>query len=344
MTAAEIARARHRLYALLGRLLVEGPTDEALSVAAAIPAFAPFVGTDPHELAAGHYAALTEVPPVLSAVLGEDGLVGGHLADVVRERYRATGYYPGRTDVPPDHLGMLLGCAAHLCAVEAEAHDDGLEAGYVHDLQRSLLDDQLLSWLPAWVVAVRGASRTSPARSSPPAPLFGLPAPPAAEASARGAQPGEAFWVTVAELALELCVSHRASLGGKWRPWRPSRPLPDLDDPGTGLADLGAALVRPSASGWLAGRRAVGRVCLAAGVPAGFGDRGRVLGDALRAAADLRRLPILLGALRSELDGWTDALASLGELPVAGWVERARATAALLDRVRAAAETPAATR
>ena len=36
MTAAEIARARHRLYALLGRLLVEGPTDEAMSVAAAI--------------------------------------------------------------------------------------------------------------------------------------------------------------------------------------------------------------------------------------------------------------------------------------------------------------------
>lgn len=304
MTGAELALARHRLYALLGWLIVEAPTSEARAAARSVPALAALCERDPEELAADHHALVTEVPPVLSAVLGEDGLVGGVLQDEARARFAESGFHPGRTDVPTDHLGLLLACAGHLCAAEHELLVDGGDPGHLRQLQRRLLDEQLLSWLPAWVVATTGVG----------GPLH-----------------------DVAEMALELCLSHRAELGGAGAPWRPTSALPDLDDADTDLRAIGEALARPASSGWLPGRAAIDAVARSADVVVGFGGRIASLGETLRGAADLGRLAPLLDGLRRELVAWDQALAATGG-PVEGWREGARRSSALVERLASAVE------
>ncbi|MCB9687291.1 MAG: molecular chaperone TorD family protein [Alphaproteobacteria bacterium] len=304
MTGAELALARHRLHALLGWLIVEAPSAEARDAARSVPALAALCARDPEELAADHHALVTEVPPVLSAILGEDGLVGGPLQDAVRARFAASGFHPGRTDVPLDHLGLLLACAGHLCAAEHELLVDGGDPGQLRQLQRQLLDEQLLSWLPAWVVATTGVG----------GPLH-----------------------DVAEMALELCLSHRAELGGPGAGWQPTADLPDLDAADTDLRAIGEALARPASSGWLPGRAAIDGVAASADVVVGFGGRIASLGETLRGAADLGRLGPLLQGLRRELSAWDTALEATGG-PVDGWREGVRRSLALVDRLSAAVE------
>ena len=333
-----LARARHRLYGLLGRLLVEGPRPEALALARAVPTLAavlppPDAGPDVlDDLAAAHYAATTEVSPVASAVLGDDGLIGGPVADAIRAAYLAGGFHPSRTDVAIDHVGLQLAYLAHLCDAEAQAHADGaLDAvERLTALQQGFLDDPLARWLPAWVVASGDA--------------------------------GGPVWRTVAELSLELVASHRSASrrsasrrsasrrsASRRSASRRSAPAPDaapattagpgldLDDPDVDLRSIATLIVRPARSGWLLSRTALARVCAAAGVTSGLGERGRVLAGALESAAALGQLQPLVEALMQELEAWQAQLERLGTqllLPTEPWLARARQTHALLTTVR----------
>jgi hypothetical protein len=143
VTPSELSLARHRLYALLGRLWVEGPQPEVLETARAVPGLAEALAGDTETLAVGHLCATTDVPCAASPVLGEDGLVGGEVAEGVARAYGQAGFLPGRRDVPLDHVGMQLAFVGHLCATGDDA--------------RPFLDQHLLRWLPAWAVAVRDA-------------------------------------------------------------------------------------------------------------------------------------------------------------------------------------------
>lgn len=310
---AELARGRHRLYALLGQLLVEGPRPEVLRLARAVPALAavlPAPDADTgtlDELAADHYTLLTEVPPVASAILGDDGLIGGPEADAVRAAYQAGGFHPGRTDVAIDHVGLQLAYLAHLCAAEASALEDDAGAALqpLQQLQRGFLDEHLLRWLPAWVVATAGA--------------------------------GGPAWRTVAELALELVASHRSALPGPSQP--PALPghALDLEDPEVDLRRIATTIARPARSGWLLSKTALARAAAAAGVATGPGDRARALSGALEGAASLGQLQPLLTALLAELGAFEEALAHTEEalaLPTGAWRAQLDQTRALLTTVR----------
>lgn len=139
---------------------------------------------------------------------------------------------------------------------------------------------------------------------------------------------GEPGWPVVAELALELALSHGPPPG----PWAPAGALPGLDDPGTDLRTVAAALCRPACSGWFPTRRALARIAAAADVPSGFGDRAGMVRSALLAASDAGRLPAWTAALGAELAAWDQGYATLPG-PIGPWRERLAATRALVARL-----------
>jgi TorA maturation chaperone TorD len=274
--AVDEARARHRLYALLGRLLVEGVTDETAPVVRSLPALAALAPEDAaaaDRIAAAHYAALQlEVVPYESVLLHPEGRLGGPPATEVRQFCARLGLTAPRADVEPDHVGLELAVLAHLCAAELEAlQDDATDAVVgVRDAQRQFLDAHLLRWLPVLAGAV--------------AELEGNP------------------WAAATGLALELAADHRASLGGDVERWALPEPPKLLDDPRTGLRDVARTLARAAEGGWVCSRAALRRVGAQVELGTGFGDRRQQLVTLVGGAAEAERLPELVWALGAELD------------------------------------------
>ncbi len=129
--------ARTRLYALLGRLLVEGV--EALRERIEdLPALAvALLPGQADDRAAEHHRVFgIEVLPYQSAFLAPEGQAGG--PELERLLHSST-HWPQRSDTPPDHVGMVLMALA--ITPGPDAHP--------------LLDQHLLRWLPALTVAVR---------------------------------------------------------------------------------------------------------------------------------------------------------------------------------------------
>jgi hypothetical protein len=75
--------------------------------------------------------------PYASVHLGDEGMLGGEARDRVAGFWRALGLVP---PTEPDHLTALLGLYATIA-----------EAGVPGDVQRALLWEHLLPWLPAWL-------------------------------------------------------------------------------------------------------------------------------------------------------------------------------------------------
>lgn len=269
MTPAESARARYRLYALLGRLVVEGVGPRTDATVRALPALAAALpeASDDERAAEHHRVWSLEVFPYESVFLGPSALLGER-APAVHASWAACGFSSRRADLEPDHLGLELACVAFLSAAEADALDDGLDAEPLRALQRRFLDDHLLRWLPAVQVAIRRC--------------------------------GAGFERAVVDLALELAQSHR----GDPAPWELD-PVPlDLDDPGTGLARIARWLSVPAASGMFLSKAAIARIAARIEVPRGFGSRARMLQSVLFAAADHGRLPEVVGAIDEERAAW----------------------------------------
>jgi TorA maturation chaperone TorD len=118
------------LFRALG-VLAERPSPESAAVARAL-------GLDGFPSAAEHTELFQlNLHPYASVHLGDEGALGGEARDRVAGFWRALGLAP---PAEPDHLASLLGLYATLA-----------EAGAPGDVQRALLWEHLLSWLPAWL-------------------------------------------------------------------------------------------------------------------------------------------------------------------------------------------------
>jgi TorA maturation chaperone TorD len=92
---------------------------------------------------------LLELSPYASVYLGPEGMIGGDARARVGDFWRAIGQSPPGE---PDHLAALLGLYATLAdACESETGRAAAAAGAA---RVALLQEHILSWLPAWTVKV----------------------------------------------------------------------------------------------------------------------------------------------------------------------------------------------
>ena len=303
------AEARHRAYALFGRVMVQGLTDEVVGTLRALPAVADTLPSgEPDAAAAAHHEALSrQVFPYESAFRSLDGLLGGAVSASVREAYRAGGFAPATASVEADHVGLQLAYLAHLSRAEADALVDGRSAQVdrCRTLATGFLDQHALRWWPSLSVALTTQT--------------------------------ECPWLArVATLSVELAAGHRSELDrAASLADEPDAPGIDLDDPETRLRDIVGLVLSPLRSGMFLSLHGMGRAASATGLPAGFGTRAKVLESLWFTAVDHRQVPQLVEALVAEVEAAVVALepfASIG-LDVHHEQERLRRTQALLDRV-----------
>jgi len=308
--ASASRRAWSRLYGLLGHLLLDGWTPQALRTARSLPALAQALpDLDAEHLAARHHAAFgTGVPPYVGVLVGLEGHMGGDRAREASDLLRRTGLRTTRRDVEADHVGMLLRAAGFLCAAEADAVEDGRDAVIpgLRDLQTELLDRHLLLAWPPLRVAVEG---------------LGLPE-----------------WDAVLGLAGELLVTHRAELGAAGELSLEPVPGDLLDDPRTGLKRVARWLTVCGQTGCWITRADVDALAAAADVARGFGDRAKMLESLLFAAVDHQRIDQVLDAFLERIDSWDARYRELGQagLPTEPWRQRTRHTRQLVQRLREA--------
>jgi TorA maturation chaperone TorD len=118
------------LFRALG-VLAEQPSPESHAVARAL-------GLDGSATLAEHTELFQlNLYPYASVHLGDEGALGGEARDRVAGFWRALGLVP---PAEADHLASLLGLYATIA-----------EAGAPGDVQRALLWEHLLPWLPAWL-------------------------------------------------------------------------------------------------------------------------------------------------------------------------------------------------
>jgi len=91
------------------------------------------------------------LPPYGSIYLGPEGRIGGRARGVIAGFWRAVGADPGPE---PDHLTALLGLYGSLID-RAEATEPEARRVLAVEAVRALFWEHLVSWLPAYLVAVR---------------------------------------------------------------------------------------------------------------------------------------------------------------------------------------------
>ena len=296
-------------YGLLARLILRGPEPDTVTRLAEVqPMDTP---EDLDELRAEHYRAFhLEAFPQAGVFLSQDARAGASSDDVARLHGRV-GFHPRLDDVTEDHLGVQLAFLSFATAAHAEAEADGDPRSQIlASTLESYLDELVLRWWPALVVALRGAD---------------VP-----------------YWTGVVELALGLAAHHRRLHGPV--PAAPALPEPEaiLDDPRTGLRRIAGYMVTPVDAGALLTRTALTRLGREHRVPRGFGGRQLMLGNLLQGAVDLGEIEPVTRALGGWIQTQERAFAALAhdlDLAVAlePWRQRLRETALLVDRMVSAA-------
>jgi len=304
------AEARHRAYALFGRVFVQGLACDVVEMLRALPAVAETLPEplDPDQTAAEHHEAIgRQVFPYESAFRAVDGLLGGPVSSAVHEAYRSGGFQPDTASIEADHIGLQCAYLAHLSRAEAEAEADG-RADVVERCGRlavRFLDAHALRWWPSLAAALE-------------------------------TQANNPWLARVATLAVELAAAHRgevdrvAELGAE-----PEGPALDLDDPETRLKDIVAWLLSPVRSGLFLSLDGMARAARHADLPPGFGVRSKVLESLWYTAVDHRAVPALCEAFGAEVDATEqvlDGFAAIG-VDVAAARERLDATRGVLARV-----------
>ncbi len=87
------------------------------------------------------------------------GLLMGPSTLAVKALYRETGLDVAEDVLElPDHVGLELGCMASLCQVEARAWErgDAETVQRARELQRRLLEEHLLQWVPSLCARIHG--------------------------------------------------------------------------------------------------------------------------------------------------------------------------------------------
>lgn len=310
MSSDDERRAWSRLYALLGQALLDGWTPDVLETAQALPALAEALpDLEPEQLSARHFKAFgTGVPPHVSAILSEEGVLGGAESQAAREWLERCGYRHRRTDTEPDHLGILLRTLGFLIVAELDATEDGhhARAAEIRELQRQGLHDFVL---PSW--------------------------PPIAMAFGGGHL---SEWTAVTQLLSGLIARHWGWLGGGEVAPLPQSVDMDLADERVGLKQIAAWLCLPARSGVRLTPMDLADLAEEVGVPRGFGTRSQVLENILHAAADRQDSAGALESLHAWLTRWIHGLRELEALglPVGGWLTRAFRAAEVITQMQAA--------
>lgn len=194
-----------------------------------------------------------------------------------------------------------------LTGAAADAARDGMPTRAIRDLERTVLDEHLLRWLPALVASLRAQA------DSPP------------------------LLVLAADLSLALAVHRRVELGGEPAPWCLPPLAPILEDERAGLRRIAEHLALPAQAGGCFCRSTLVGIGRALELPAGFGTRADLLEGLLRSAAHYDRVTELCAALDRLVLAWD---ATWGGLDAPGfaaiaapWRARIVDTQALLGRL-----------
>jgi len=303
------ATARAQACALLSDLFHQGPRGALLEAAAASPllaeALAQYEKDD--DLEADHQEAFgLQVFPMAGVFLDATGRAGAG-AEALTEQYAALGIVDRRGEADgADHLATLLGALA----VANAALADPTRFAWAGEQSRFLLERHLLSWLPAWVSAVR---------------RLALPWPTA-----------------LADQVLELALLQFAQASPREKPTAPSDlpALPDLDEPDTDLTTIAEALTCAARAGLFLSRKDLARLAQRSRTPTGFGPRSELLRTALREGAHLETLTALLYELAALYRAWIGELSALERGPMrelaallAPWRKRSEEVLVLLGRL-----------
>jgi TorA maturation chaperone TorD len=309
----ELAQARGRAYALFARLYQKGLTTDLLPLVAEIPELAEgahLKDYDADEAAGDHYNLFGfNVFPYASVFLDESATLGGRVTQNVLSFYHKGGFDIALESESADHIALQLQFLAFLSAAEGEALEDELVhvALSIKQLQRRFMDEHLMTWLPAFVLAIR--------------------------------QQGDVFHRNLANLTIEMVLHHREDLGNDLLATETRfslPPAPDiLADEKTSLKDIAAYLVIPAYSGLYWSRADITRLARSQSLPRGFGSRQQMLTNLLRSAADYDQFPALLEEIRALVAMWMQSYQILadsrGEPFAKIWLERLETTDRLLS-------------
>jgi TorA maturation chaperone TorD len=276
--------ARADLWRALG-IMAEAPGSEHPRLADLLGLPAP-LGTEWTE------AFVVQLVPHASIYLSSDGMLGGEAADRVAGFWRAL-----RIPVPadPDHLTALLGLYASLVDRHA-AESDGARRALLGRARAALLHEHLLSWLPAYALAMVDVG-----------------------------PPAYAAW---AGLVREALRAEAAEVGAPDRlPVHLAAASPTAE-PADGLDAVLRALLGPARSGLVLARGHLAGLARDARLGLRLGDRSQVLRALME--QDATTVSTLLA---DQAEAW--ARRHRADAPMTGpaarhWADRASATATLL--------------
>ena len=312
------ALERSQIYSSIGRLFLEGLTEESLPPSLAIPELAATLPDlfDVDEAAADHHHLFGfNVFPYQSIFLDPAGLLGGEIAETVLLIYQQAGFAPGEDALASsesvDHIGHELSYLAFLCAAESKAWEEERpsETQTMIDYQRRFLDTHLLRWLPPLVQAIKQQSN----------PLFSA----------------------LADLTLELSASHWIDIWDERQPHAGApfassqRDLPRALGSDEALRGTANYLLTPVYSGFYLSRDDIGRLAREHQLPRGFGRRRGMLMNLLRSAMTYDSLGALLDSIALLAGEWGEAYRHMvkGQVYTRFWQVRVDETAAALARI-----------
>lgn len=286
-------RGRGDLWRALGAFCeAPGPAHDRLAGALGLPR-----GCTPSE----HTGVFVlETHPYASVHLGDEGMLGGAVAERAAGFWRALGVAP---PAEPDHLAALLGLLAALADAEA-VEPDRARSTLRREARRALLWEHLLPWIDPYLHAVRSL----------------------------GVAPASA-WADLLRAAVLAELTHLGPLEALPVHLRDGDHT--LARPDAGLGDLCASVLAPARSGIVVTRSDLLRAAADLGVGARLGERAFVLRSMLEQSPGPT-----LGWLAELAERWAAHHGSAHDLgAIAGvWKERATAAAAQLRAYSEAAQ------
>lgn len=322
MRPRQVALARHHSYRLFSHLFLEGLTPALLPYVRAVPELEQELPDQPdyEAIAADHFRLLgMELPPYESVFLAADGLLGGTVSEAVAVLFRQFGLPLDTAASSPDHIGHELAALAYLCHREATTSGDDAKTNgdAARRQQGRLLEEHLLRWLVPFHVAL-------------------------------GRQ-GDAFYVALSRLCLELVRQHFASVmeAGLSPAVVETGITPTahdlLEDDTTSLREIADFLLVPCRSGIYLSRADIGTLGRHLQLPRGFGDRRQTLLNLMRTAAQYDQFRALIrsisGAVAEALLEQQRLREGMPELAgfIASWEAKLSWTHGLLSRLEASA-------
>lgn len=324
MNQAELAQARHRTYALLSRLFLQGLTAEVTPIVKQLPLLAEALpsGWETNtavravramrdQLQATHYSLFgLNLFPHETLFLTAERELGHATTQRVAQTYHDAGFRGDWSD-GADHVGHELAFMAFLCGAEADAWRDGqnMIAAQIQQRQADFLQGHLLRWVVPLAIAIEQN------------------------------EPEGRFFTAVAGFMCDFVADHTAV----------DTPPPDLlpppnllDDPDTRLKDIARYLLVPAYTGLVLTKASLNKIGRALDLPRGFGTRQQMLVTLLEGAGRYEQWLALIAALEEEVAWWDTAYGRVTTPPLdiytRPWVTRLQETRVNLAQLRTLAE------